>query len=183
MTDQTSDQTGEIRLSGSRAFITAALDRIGRVLNLSYDGNARPNRNGDGYRAYAHVLPQQEDAPSPLEQADAAKRRRDITGEIGALTAADQELNAQPWYPLQPGDVVHWSIPMPDGGTYGQTLLAVDDPDWYTTDGAPLRIISQTPDEDGAPAALPDTYVEFYALWFEAGPQRVKVVRYGQKVH
>lgn len=49
------DDEGEIRLMGSQAFISAAIERIGEVLDVSYDGNLRPNRYGSGHRAHAHV--------------------------------------------------------------------------------------------------------------------------------
>jgi hypothetical protein len=86
---------------------------------------------------------------SPRAAAEDAKARRDLPGEIGALTGADRDLRAQPWFPIQPGDVVCWSIEMPDGSRHGETLLAVDDPMWPTEGGAPLRSVSETPHDYG----------------------------------
>jgi len=49
------DDEGEVRLMGSRAFISAAITRIGAAVAVSYDGNLRANRHGDGHRAHAHI--------------------------------------------------------------------------------------------------------------------------------
>lgn len=84
-----------------------------------------------------------EPQPAPLAVAEDAKRRRDLAGEIGALTAADADLSARPWYPIRPGDVVlSWLPPVGDVFAYGQTYLAVDD---TAADGtALLREVSTT---------------------------------------
>lgn len=31
------------------------IERLSGVLDVSYDGNLRPNRHGDGHRAHAHI--------------------------------------------------------------------------------------------------------------------------------
>ncbi len=66
--------------------------------------------------------------PAPLATAADAKRRRDLAGDIGALTDGDAALRRQPWVPLQPGDVVLSHLPAQgDCPAYGSTYLAVDD--------------------------------------------------------
>lgn len=206
MTNPLRDDEGDIRLMGSAAFIDAAIQRIGSAVDVSYDGNLRTNRHGEGSRAHAHIrltnpaglVADVDDEPSPREAAEQAKSRRDIGGELDALMAADRELRAQPWFPIQPGDVVCWSIDMPDGGRHGETLLAVHDPDWSTEAGAPLRKVSETPyeligaaeddlDDDGADEppnqGRVHDYQDFYDIWFEAGPARIAVIRHGRRVH
>lgn len=93
---------------------------------------------------------------------------------------------------------------------HGETLVAVDNPDWPTEGGAPLRKVSETPyetiganaedhdsdgvDEDQADeidvaaeraAAGPRVveYQDFYDIWFEVGPSRIAVIREGQLVY
>lgn len=200
MTNLLRDDEGEIRLMGSQAFIGAAIQRIGTAVDVSYDGNLRANRSGDGHRAHAHIrlagpaAPVAIDTPSPREAAEQAKARRDLGGEIDALSAADRELRTQPWFPIRPGDVVCWSVDMPDGDRHGETLIAVDAPDWSTEAGAPLRKVSQTPYEtigaatdDSAEQVEEDQaneqYEDFYDIWFEAGPAKIAVLRHGQLVH
>jgi len=200
MTNLLRDDEGEIRLMGSQAFIGAAIQRIGTAVDVSYDGNLRANRSGDGHRAHAHLrltapaAPAVDDELSPRDAAEQAKGRRDLGGEIDALSTADRELRAQPWFPIQPGDVVCWSVDMPDGGRHGETLIAVDAPDWSTEAGAPLRKLSQTPYETigsatDTPAEQADEdqadeqYEDFYDIWFETGPAKIAILRHGQLVH
>jgi hypothetical protein len=115
---------------------------------------------------------------SPLAAADAAKRRRDIGGEIGALIAGADDLARQPWGPLRAGDVVLTYLPpCGDIPAYGQTYLAVDDE--TDIDGhAMMREVSRT-DELCAETGL----AQFYELWFEAGPHALVVIRAGAVVH
>lgn len=142
--------------------------------------------------------------PSPLAQAEDAKRRRDLAGEIGALTAADAALAAQPWAPVRPGDVVLTHLPTrEDLAAYGETYLAVDG-DTDIGGHALLRLVSETQlaldDEDDASADSDEEDREeatahagewsrleeltpFYDLWFEAGPGGVVVIRAGTVVH
>ncbi|WP_281155146.1 hypothetical protein [Streptomyces sp. HYC2] len=122
---------------------------------------------------------------SPLAQADDAKRRRDIAGEVGALVAAGDDLTSAPWYPVRPGDLVHvhyeaggevpafgetYIVDAEDGGLMGMRLLANTLPD--------------APDEGEADwFAAKSSDDPIFELWFEAGPHRITIVRDGQVVH
>jgi hypothetical protein len=55
MDDLLRDDEGEVRIMGTPTFVRAAIERIGTVLDVSYDGNLRPNRYGEGHRAHVHV--------------------------------------------------------------------------------------------------------------------------------
>lgn len=82
---------------------------------------------------------------SPLAIAEDFKRRRDLAGEIGALTAADADLQRRPWFPLQPGDVVLMHMPADaHGPAFGETFLAVHD-DTDIAGNAMLRRVSCSP--------------------------------------
>jgi hypothetical protein len=86
--------------------------------------------------------------PSPLAVAEDFKRGRDLLGEIGALRAADEDLERRPWFPLQPGDVVLMHLAADaHSPAYGETYLAVDG----QTDiagNAMLRTVSRTSNLD-----------------------------------
>lgn len=134
---------------------------------------------------------------SPLARADDAKRRRDLAGELDALMQADQDLEAQPWHPLQPGDVVLCAFPPlgPDDEPYGETYVAMPGEDTDVAGNPMLQLVSassleplgaSTGEEDQAengpeqelPARAP-----FYDLWFEAGASLLTVIRAGRIVH
>lgn len=188
MTELMRDDEGQVRLMGTQAFIHAAVQRLGTAVDVSYDGNMRANRHGSGYRGHAHIrLVDPTPASggeqlSPRQAAEDAKARRDLGAELGVLTAADDDLRAQPWFPIQPGDVVCWSIDMLDGSRYGETLVAVDDPDWSTEAGASLRKVSATA-ESAKPTSDGPDYEDFYDIWFEAGPAKIAIIRHGHLVH
>jgi hypothetical protein len=58
----------------------------------------------------------------------ARRSRRDLAAEVGMLIAADAELSAQSWVPLQPGDVVLRYVPAAgDVPARGTTYLAVEE--------------------------------------------------------
>ncbi|PZG97827.1 hypothetical protein C1I97_25160 [Streptomyces sp. NTH33] len=129
-----------------------------------------------------HVAPE----ASPLAQADDAKRRRDILGEVGVLMAAGADLESAPWYPVRPGDLVHvhyeaagqgsafgetYIVGPEDGGLMGMTLLAHTLPDATGSEGMAGCFAVEAADDP------------IYELWFEAGPHRLTIVRDGRPVH
>jgi hypothetical protein len=181
MTNLMRDDEGQIRLLGSKTFISSAIERLGAAVDVSYDGNLRANRYGDGHRAHANIRltePAADGRPSPRQAAEQAKDHRDLAAELAILTAADSDLRSQPWFPIQVGDVVCWSIDLPDG-RHGETLVAVDEPNWSTEAGAPLRKVSATRLEQDSRWE----YEDFYDIWFEAGPSKIAIIRHGQLVH
>ncbi|MFJ2002153.1 hypothetical protein [Streptomyces chartreusis] len=132
--------------------------------------------------------PQTGEQLSPLAQAEDAKRRRDLAGEIGALTAGHDALTSASWYPARPGDLVHVHYEAA-GATpaFGETYLVAPG----MADGfASMQLLAHTlpPDTeflDGLVGCFavdddPDPLME---LWFEAGPHRLTLVRDGRPVH
>jgi hypothetical protein len=122
---------------------------------------------------------------SPLEQANDAKRRHDIGGEISAIMSGDRALRTAPWYPARAGDLltVHY-----EGDR--------DMPAWYETytvqagtDGLELRLLDHTPGEEFATLAGffagPDECGgdPFTTPWMEAGPRLLSIVRDSVTVH
>jgi len=147
------------------------------VLDLAPAGADYPNRRGPGARRYLESVGVRTtaaagpaDAPSPLAVAEDFKRGRDLFGEIGALRAADEDLERRPWFPLQPGDVVLLHLPADaHSPAFGQTFLAVGD-DTDIAGNAMLREVSRTRsprDEARAVERGPD-----YLLRYDSGDQR-----------
>jgi hypothetical protein len=124
-------------------------------------------------------------AESPLQQAEAAKRRRDLPGEIDALMHGAAQLESAPWYPLRPGDLVHIGMePVGDVAAWGETYLI-----GQGTEAGQLwmRLLHHTPSDDPDLQGLAGAYAgcsdePLYDAWFEAGPQRITVVRDGAPI-
>lgn len=133
--------------------------------------------------------PQPVDERSPLAQAEDAKSRRDLVGELSALTSGEQALTSAPWYPVRPGDLVHVhyeqagemppfgetyivkaaQTPQPPGGLLSMELLA-----HTLSEGDVAGMV-------GCFAMVADD--PLYDLWFEGGPQVLTIVRDGRVVH
>ncbi|MFD9107170.1 hypothetical protein [Streptomyces bottropensis] len=132
---------------------------------------------------------------SPLAQAEAAKRARDLGGEIAVLTSAHDRLTSAPWYPVRPGDLVH--VHYEAGGempAFGETYIVGDAREPGDTAPGLLSMVllahtlpDSTPDDDvaGMTGCFESESHDdpLYDLWFEAGPQRLAVVRDGRVVH
>lgn len=121
---------------------------------------------------------------APAVQADDAKRRRDLVGEVDALQDGSNSLQRTPWYPARAGDLVHVAYEtagqMP---AYGETYAVVPDPD--SGDELQLKLLHHTCDDETspgwfAPGVLGDPLIE---PWMEAGPHRLTIVRAGTVIH
>lgn len=125
--------------------------------------------------------------PSPLAQAEAAKRARDIGAEITALHQADAALTGAHWHPLRPGDLVHVHYEQAgDFPAFGETYLVGDAGEGLMT----LDLLAHTCPlmDDELRGSIGCFTAEasddpLYELWFEAGPHRLTIVRDGQVVH
>ncbi|MGW7201849.1 hypothetical protein, partial [Streptomyces chryseus] len=148
---------------------------------LAHHINAALDRLGDG------------DQASPLARAQGAKRDGDLAGELAALRDADATLNAAPWYPARHGDIVHVAYEQAGhcpaaGETYLVESHAVLEGRQDGDDLFRLRLLAHThapgPETDTAAAFTVEAVdCPLYDLWFEAGPQRLTVVRDGRIVH
>jgi hypothetical protein len=133
--------------------------------------------------------PKPVDDRSPRARAEDAKRARDLVGELGALTDADSRLTSAPWYPVRPGDLVH--VHYEQAGAFpafGETYIVGDAGDGLLG----MQLLAHT-----LPAAVDPAEAEgmagcfaseasddpLYEAWFEAGPQRLTIVRDGRPVH
>lgn len=123
------------------------------------------------------------DDTSPLAQADDAKRRRDLGGELESLMQGHDSLESAPWYPAQSGDIihVHYSA-LGSEPAWGETYAVVAD----AHDSLILRALHHSsPDPDVgfgffAPGLADEPLMD---MWMEAGPKALTVVRHGRVVH
>ena len=122
--------------------------------------------------------------PSPLAQSEAAKAKRDLDGEMSALTDGERSLHSASWYPARLGDLLtlHYSGSgaMPD----------VEETYAVVTDGAGslvLELRSHTyPAKFTAVAGAFAPGLEddpFFYPWMEAGPGRMLIVRDDWVIH
>ena len=127
-------------------------------------------------------------AVSPLAQAEDAKRRRDLEGEIGALMAGHDALTSASWYPARPGDLVHVHYEgLGATPAFGETyLVALGMSDGFLS----MQLLAHTlpPDTeflDGLVGcfAVDDDPEPLTELWMEAGSHRLTIVRDGRPVH
>ncbi|MDX2667423.1 hypothetical protein [Streptomyces stelliscabiei] len=145
----------------------------------------------------AGALPLTDDAGerSPLAQAEDAKRKRDLVGELSALVSAERALESAPWYPCRPGDLVH--VHYEAGGemaAFGETYIVGDASDTGDTPPDPMSLVllahtlpASTPEDDvkGMTGCFEAEAADcpVHELWFEAGPHRLTIVRDGRVVH
>jgi hypothetical protein len=126
---------------------------------------------------------------SPLAEAEDAKRRRDIVGEVDALMGGHARLTSAPWYPARAGDLVHVHYEaVGDLAAFGETYVIA-----AGTAGFPsMQLLAHTaPDTLGQELiagmvgcfAVDDDPDPLMELWMEAGPHRLTIVRDGQVVH
>ncbi|MEU3600907.1 hypothetical protein ABZ714_19610 [Streptomyces sp. NPDC006798] len=126
-------------------------------------------------------------APSPVEEAAAAKQARDIVGEINGLLDADRAYTGARWYPPRAGDIVHVHFErVGDLAASGETYLISAHSGPELEAGPPLldmRRIAHGENTGDGEFAAEGSDDPLYDLWFEAGPQRITVVRDGRVVH
>ncbi|MEU2992556.1 hypothetical protein ABZ772_19710 [Streptomyces griseoincarnatus] len=136
----------------------------------------------------AKQLPLADDSEqSPLARAEDAKRRRDLGGELAALQQGHTDLTTAPWYPSQPGDLVHVHYE-PVGGmaAFGETYRITAGAHGFLS----MQLLCDTLPEDSEHRdgmvgcfAVNDDPDPLSDLWFEAGPHRLTVIRDGRPVH
>jgi len=131
-------------------------------------------------------LPLDDSQESPLAQAEDAKRRRDIGGEIAALQAGHDLLTSAPWYPARPGDLVHVHYEQAgEMGAFGETYIVGDAGDGLLGMKLLAHTLPEASDAEGMAGCFATEASDepLYEAWFEAGPHRLTIVRDGRPVH
>lgn len=129
---------------------------------------------------------------SPLAQAEAARRRRNLADEIGALTGAHDTLTSAPWYPVRPGDLVHVHYQQVGGlPAFGETYIVGDAGGGLMSMQLLAHTLPETvPGLDAeTTAAMAGVFAAeavdcpVHEAWYEAGPHLLTIVRDGRPVH
>ncbi|MEU4165611.1 hypothetical protein AB0F46_01835 [Streptomyces sp. NPDC026665] len=125
---------------------------------------------------------------SPLARADAAKGTGDLVGQLAPLLHGDRELTTAPWYPARPGDLVHIHYEQTgESAAFGETYIVGDAVGHgflsmqllaHTMTGSAQEIEGMVGCYSSDASDDP-----LYGVWFEAGPQRLTIVRDGRAVH
>lgn len=126
---------------------------------------------------------------SPLARADAAKGTGDLVGELAPLLDGDRQLTSAPWYPVRPGDLVHVCFERtPALQQFGETYIIGD----VGNDLLSMQLLSHNLPSDASDELVGELTGWFateasddplYEAWFEAGPDRLTIVRDGRAVH
>jgi hypothetical protein len=155
----------DVRVIGAPEVAAQAVGRLGELFDLDRQGGPRPSRKTPGLVLYylaGRLRPASAAAPSrqaPLAQIEGRKAARDLAGELAAITGHWAEMEAQPWWPPQVGDVAigHPDNPA-DPDSYGETFLAEE----YPRVGLRFRSVSRTRGE-----YVPEDGYGIEDLWFE----------------
>lgn len=121
---------------------------------------------------------------SPLQQAEEAKRRRSIVGEVKALVVGDLQRTTADWYPARPGDLVHIHFEaFNDTAAFGETY-AVKASD-ASPGGMGLVLLHHTAEDADMVGLYAGEGMKdpLETPWMEAGPYRLTIVRDGRVVH
>ncbi len=166
----------ELRVVAAPEVAEHAVSRLAGVLDIHRTRGPRPSRTSPGLVLYyltGRLKPTEarELGRAPLAEIEDMKAARDLGGELEAITGHWAQMEAQPWWPPQLGDV---AIGHPVGGgrdadcdAYGETFLAEDFPD-----GVRFRSVSRTRGE-----SVPAEGYGIEDLWFEW--PAVSIVRAG----
>jgi hypothetical protein len=153
----------EVRVLGAPEVAALAVGRLGELLDLDRQGGPRPSRKTPGLVLYylaGRLRPAGATAPSrqaPLVQIEDRKAARDLAGELAAIGGHWADMQAQPWWPPQAGDVAI-GHPTGDPDPYGETFLAEE----YSRLGLRFRSVSRTRGE-----YVPEDGYGIEDLWFE----------------
>jgi hypothetical protein len=163
----------DIRVIGAAQVAELAVIRLGELLDVDRKGGPYPSRKApELVRFYltGRLRPAKagEPARSPLEEIEDLKAARDLGGELEAISGHWADMEAQPWWPPQVGDVAIGHPDPGDADPYGETFLAED----FPRVGLRFRSVSRTRGE-----YAPDDGYGIEDLWFE-WPQ-VSIVRAG----
>jgi hypothetical protein len=158
------DETGllDVRVIGAPEDAGQAVARLGELLELDRQRGPYPSRKTpELVRFYltGRLTPAAEPAPerAPLAEIEDLKAARDLGGELAAITGHWADMEAQPWWPAQAGDVAI-GHPTGDPDPYGETFLAEE----YSRLGLRFRSVSRTRGE-----YVPEDGYGIEDLWFE----------------
>jgi hypothetical protein len=153
----------DVRLIGAPQVAEQAVTRLAELLDLDRRNGPYPSRKAAGrvrYYLTGRLLANGVSGASgraPLAEIEDLKAARDLGGELEAISGHWADMEAQPWWPPQVGDV---AIGHPTGGPdpYGETFLAEE----YPVIGVRFRSVSRTRGQ-----YVPEDGYGIEDLWFE----------------
>jgi hypothetical protein len=153
----------DVRLIGTAQIAEQAVTRFAEVLDLDRRNGPYPSRKAPELVRYYLTGRLRPAAPAvggraPLEEIEDLKAARDLGGELEAITGHWADMEAQPWWPPQVGDVALGHPDPGDPDPYGETFLAED----YPRLGLRFRSVSRTRGE-----YVPEDGYGIEDLWFE----------------
>jgi hypothetical protein len=135
----------DVRVIGAPEVAEQAVTRLGELLELDRQHGPRPSRKAPGlvlYYLIGRLRPASAAVPlrqAPLTEIEDMKAARDLGGELAAISGHWADMEAQPWWPPQLGDVAI-GHPTGDPNPYGETFLAEE----YPVIGVRFRSVSRT---------------------------------------
>jgi hypothetical protein len=134
----------DVRLIGAPQVAEQAVTRLAELLDLDRRNGPYPSRKAAGLVRYyltGRLLADGAAAPTgaPLAEIEDLKAARDLGGELAAISGHWADMEAQPWWPPQLGDVAI-GHPTGDPNPYGETFLAEE----YPVIGVRFRSVSRT---------------------------------------
>ena len=166
----------EVRVVGTFTVADQAATRLADVLEVDRVSGPRRSRKTPGLVLFyltGRLRPAASAAAAarraPLAEIEERKGARDLGGELAAVTGHWAEMEAQPWWPPQVGDVAIGHPDSVDPDPYGETFLAEDYP---TPLGLRFRSVSRTRGE-----YAPEDGYGIEDLWFKW--PAISVVRAG----
>jgi hypothetical protein len=164
----------DVRVIAAAQVGEQAVTRLAEVLDLNRQGGPYPSRKTPELVRFYLTGRLRPAAPAasrraPLAQIEDLKAARDLGGELAAITGHWADMEAQPWWPPQVGDVAVGHPDRPgDPDAYGETFLAED----YPRVGLRVRSVSRT-----RGGYAPEDGYGIEDLWFEW--PAVSIVRAG----
>lgn len=150
----------KITVSGEDEERAAVVEVLRGALAVESETRPYPNQDDPGSRVYLRAAPK-------AGQADAEAPERSQAQDAQAV----RDLESQPWYPLQSGDVLLLWSPI-----QGETYLAADD-----HGEALLTLVSAN--HIAAEQLVGGGGISVQELWVETKPTHLSVVRAGQVIH
>jgi hypothetical protein len=170
------DRTGplDVRVIGAPEDAGQAVTRLAELLDVDRLSGPRPSRKAAGLVLYyltgrLKAADASELGRAPLAEIEDLKAARDLGGELAAITGHWADIEAQPWWPPQAGDIAIGHPEPGDPDPYGETFLAEDYP---APLGLRFRSVSRTRGE-----YVPEDGYGIEDLWFEW--PAVSIVRAG----
>ena len=153
----------DIRVIAAAEEAEQAVRRLPELFELTRQAGPYPSRKDPQAVRYYLTVRLREAQVAPLAEIEDLKASRNLVGELGAIKGHWANMEAQPWWPVEVGDIAIGHQDEPDG--YGATFLAVR---WPGLGGeVRFKTISSTVRDDPTPRGgygIEDLWFEWPAI-------------------